>query len=79
MESPFVLDASKLLGGRGAIVFNGSDMSWRKRRFWIMEKAGTVKFTLHANELKSDSRLTIAGLKSVECISTDDLEEINIK
>jgi len=49
--------------GRGKIVFNGKGMSPRKRRFWIMEKAGTVKFTLETNALKSDCRLTITGFK----------------
>jgi len=45
---------------RGAIVFDGNKMSDRKRRFWVLEKAGTVRFLLEKNDLKPDSRLTIS-------------------
>jgi len=55
------LDATTLSGGRGAIVFDGSENSAQKKRFWVIEKAGTVKFTLEENELKPESRLTITG------------------
>jgi len=62
-ESPFVLDATRLPEGQGAIVFNGNKTSPQKRRFWAIEKAGTVKFTLQENALEPDSRLTITGFR----------------
>jgi len=55
------LDATTLPEERGAIVFNGKKLPSQRRRFWVIEKAGTVNFTLEENELKSDSRLTITG------------------
>jgi len=62
-ESPFVLDATTLPEEQGAIVFDGNDKSQRRNRFWVIEKAGTVKFTLEQNELQPDSRLTITGFQ----------------
>jgi len=77
------LDASTLPEGRGAIVFEGNKMPARNRRFWVLEDAQTVKFTLDANYLKADSRLTISGFKTVKFIDdqpiTDYLEEVYIK
>jgi len=82
-ESPFVLDVTTLPGGRGAIVFEGNKTSARRRRFWVLERAGTVKFTLDDNDLKADSRLTISGFKTVnykyDQPTTDYLEEVYIK
>jgi len=60
-ESPLILDAMTLPQGRGGIVFEGSDKSPRRRRFWVIEKAGMVNFTLEENKLQRDSRLTITG------------------
>jgi len=56
-----VLDATTLPQGLGGIVFDGKVMPQRKRRFWVLERAGTVKFTLVTNDLKPDSRLTLTG------------------
>jgi len=82
-ESPFVLDMTTLPYGRGAIFFEGNKTSARKRRFWVLEKAGTVKFTLDPNDLKADSRLTISRFKTVNYIfaqaTTDYLEEVYMK
>jgi len=79
-ESPFVLDASTLTNGRGEIVFNGNKMSPRKRRFWILEKAGTVKFTMENNNLKLDSRITISGLENTKKHDSKEfLDEVYIK
>jgi len=55
------LDANSLPEGQGAIVFHGSDKFPQRRKFWVIEKAGMVKFTLEENELEPDSRLTISG------------------
>jgi len=68
MESPFVLDLTKLPGGQGKIFFVGNRMPEWKTRFWVLEKPGTVKFTLDANDLKHDPRLTISGFKTVSYI-----------
>jgi len=59
------LDTTTLIKERGAIVFDGNVMTARKRRFWVIEKAGTVKFALDKNNLKADSRLTISGFKII--------------
>jgi len=66
LESPFILDATTLLVGRGNIVFDGNGKSPRRRRFWVIEKAGTVKFTLEENELKPECRLTVTGFHNIE-------------
>jgi len=73
-ESPFVVDATTLPEGRGAIVFDGNGKSPRSRTFWVIEKAGTVKFTLNENNLTADSRLTITGFRW-----TGDTDEVYIK
>jgi len=48
-----------------------------------MEKAGTVKFTLEANLLSPDCRLTISGFKDASYNSSrpmsDFLDEVYIK
>jgi len=57
-----------LPGGHGAIVFTenyGNQMYPKKRRFWALEKAGTVKFTLEGIKFKPDTRLTITGFKAL--------------
>jgi len=36
-------------------------MSPRKKRFWILENAGEMKFTLENNDIQPNSRLTISG------------------
>jgi len=74
-ESPFVLDATTLFDGRRSIVFDGEEMSPRKKRFWTLEIAGTVKFTLSSNGLKPDSRLTISGFQT----TTEYLTEVYIR
>jgi len=75
-----VLDATTLPGGRGTLVFDENRTFSRKRRFWVLEKAGTVKFTLDANDLKEDSRLTISGFKTTEELNSSGfLEEAYIK
>jgi len=57
-----VLDVTTLPHGRGGIVFDGKEKSLsQKRRFWVLEKVGTAKFTLDVNDLKPDCRLTITG------------------
>jgi len=79
-ESPFILDVSTLPDGRGAIVFDGKEISRRRRRFWTLERAGEMKFTLESNELKEDSRITISGFKTTEkWDSSDHLDEVYIK
>jgi len=79
-ESPFVLDVSTLSDGRGAIVFDGKEMSSCKRRFWTLEKAGEMRFTLKNNELQRDSRITISGFKTTENINSEDhLDEVYVK
>jgi len=79
-ESPFVLDVSTLLDGRGAIVFDENEMPPRKRRFWTLEKAGEMRFTMKNNELRPDSRITISGFKTtVNYDSSDHLDEVYIK
>jgi len=55
---------STLPDGRGAIVFDGNEMSPQIRRFWTLEKAGEMRFTLEKNQLKPDSRITISGFKT---------------
>jgi len=60
-----VLDATTLLqGGRGRIVFDGNKKPQRNRRFWALEKAGTVKFTLVRNLLKINYDLIITGFQT---------------
>jgi len=79
-KSPFVLDVSTLRDGRGAIVFDGKELFVRKRRFWTLEKAGEMKFTLENNELQEDSRLTISGFKTTKTIyNSDRLDQVYIK
>jgi len=81
-ESSFVLDATKLIHNRGAIFFDGIEMASSKRRFWVLEKAGTVTFILDENKLKPDARLTISGLKTAaydSLNSTDYLDEAYIE
>jgi len=73
-KSPFVVDATTLPEGRGAIVFDGNGKSPERRTFWVVEKAGTVKFTLQKNNLTADSRLTITGFRW-----TGDTDEVYIK
>jgi len=77
------LDATTLPRGRGKIVFDGNRMSARKRIFWVLEKAGTVKFTLDANDLDPDSSLTISGFKIANFVygqpTSDYFEEVYIK
>jgi len=58
-----VLDASILPEGRGSIVFDGKTMSKYRRNFWVIENAGTVKFTLEENDLKPHSRITVSGFR----------------
>jgi len=64
VESPFVLNATYLPQGRGSIFFDETRMSHRKRRFWILENTGQVKFTLERNQLNQGSRITIAAFTS---------------
>jgi len=79
-ESPFDLNVSTLPEGRGAIVFDGDKMSLCHRRFWILQKAGTVRLTMENNELQRDSRITISGFKTTEQKdSGDHLGEVYIK
>jgi len=79
-ESPFVLDVSTLLDGQGGIIFDENEMSSRKRRFWTLERAGEMRFTLEKNELKPGSRITISGFKTtVNYDSSDYLDEVYIK
>jgi len=40
-------------------------MPLRPRKFWVFEKAGTMKFTLDSNELKPDTHLAIVGFDRV--------------
>jgi len=80
MESPFVLDATTLPRGPGAIVFEGNKMSTRKRRFLVLKIGGTVKFNFFTNDLKTDSHFTISGFKTtVNANSLGYLEELYIK
>jgi len=80
MESPFILDATTLPAGVGAIIFNGNKMPTRNgRRFWVLERAGTVKFTLDSNDLKLGTRLTISGFLAVKYDSLEYLDEVYIK
>jgi len=82
-ESPFVLDATTLPYGRGTIVFDGKQMTFQKRRFWILERAGNVKFTLGGNDLKPNFRLTLTGFKTVDFSynqpTAEYLDEVYIK
>jgi len=81
-EAPFVLNVSTLHDGRGAIVFDGKKMSPRKRRFWILERAGEMSFIiiLQNNDLEPDSRITISGFRATEKWSSPDhLDEVYIK
>jgi len=73
-ESPFLVNAKELPGGSGGLIFDGNQFSLRKRRYWILENAGTIKFTLDKNNLKPDSRLTISGFDS-----TLDIDEFYIE
>jgi len=58
-------------------------MSTRKSIFWVLEKAGTAKFTLDDNDLEPDARLTISGFKITNYIygqpTSDYFEEVYIK
>jgi len=79
-EFPFVLDVSTLHDGRGAIVFDGKEMVPRRRRFWTLERAGEMTFTLENNELHPHSRITISGFKTTVGRNSDDhLDEVYIK
>jgi len=61
-------------------VYDGNKMSPQKRRFWILEKAGTGRFTVENNHLKLGSRITISGFKTTEkYTSADFLDEVYIK
>jgi len=74
------LDVSTLRDGQGTIVFDGKEMSLRKRRFWTLERAGEMRFTMENNELQPDSRITISGFKTTQFYnSTDHLDEVYIK
>jgi len=73
-ESPFILDATTLPEGLGAIVFDGNKIPSRQRRFWLIEQAGKIKFTLEKNDLKPDCRLTITGFEDWKI-----REEVKIK
>jgi len=79
-ESPFVLDASTLSDCRGIIAFEEKEIFSGKRRFWVLENAGEMRFTLEKNELQSDSRVTISGFRTtVKRDFADHLEEVYIK
>jgi len=43
-ESPIVLDMFTLSNGIESIRFDGNSNYLRKRRFWVLEKAGTITF-----------------------------------
>jgi len=71
---------STLPDGRGRIFYDGNEMSTRKRRFWILERAGEMRFTLDNNELTPDSRITISGFKKTEWKDSPHyLEEVYMK
>jgi len=71
---------STLPDGRGAIVFDGKKMCQRKRKFWTLENARQMSFTMDSNELQPDSRITISGFKTTQYYnSTDYLDEAYIK
>jgi len=71
---------STLSDGRGAIVFGGTEIAPRQRKFWLFEKAGEMRFTLEKNELQGDSRITISGFKTTEKYNSSDyLNEVYIK
>jgi len=79
-ESPLVLDVSTLPDGQGAIVFDENQMSQRKRRFWVLEKGGEMRFTMDDNYLKPESRITISGFKTTEKWSFSDyINEVYIE
>jgi len=73
---------STLPFGRGAIEFDGKESPPRRRRFWTLEKAGKMRFTLENNELEEYSRITISGFKTTETkdsLSYDHLDQVYIK
>jgi len=79
-ESPFVLDVTNLPNRLGSIIFDGNDMPQQKRRFWILEKAGTIKFTVVKHDFMPGSLITISGFKTtLDIKSKDFLEEVYIK
>jgi len=63
-ESPFVLDVSTLPENRGAIVFEGNALALRKRRFWVLDKAGRITFTVVKTDFSPGSFITIYGFKT---------------
>jgi len=74
------LDATTIFDGQTAIVFDEKEVPPRRRRFWTLEKAGEMKFTMEKNELQPDSRITISGFKTTRYYnSTDHLDEIYMK
>jgi len=74
------LDVSTLRDGQGTIVFDGKEMSLRKRRFWNLERAGEMRLTMEKNELQGNSRITISGFKTTEkWDSSDNLDEVYVK
>jgi len=60
-----------LRNGRGGIVFDGNGMPPLKRRFWVLEKAGTMKFTLDPYYLKPESSLTKFGFPFDRLLNKD--------
>jgi len=75
----FVLDASTLQGGLGAIVFDGKETSLRKRTFWVLENAGEMRFILENNNLTPDSRVSISGFWTTPELRHVYKEELNMK
>jgi len=79
-ESPFVLDVSTLPNGLGSIVFDENYNSLRKRRFWVLEKAGTIKFIVVKIHFNKGFRITIFGFKTTANRNSEDyLDEVYIK
>jgi len=65
-EPAFIVEVTSLPGRHGTVVFDGSNKtSPRKRRFWVIENAGEMQFTIEYNDLKSIPILPFRDSKQV--------------
>jgi len=57
---------STLSNGIGSIWFDGNSNFLRKRRFWVLENAGTITFTVRKTDFSPGSFITVHGFNTTK-------------